>query len=219
MSNQSQSLTTVDKVNLLLGSVPMAFNCFGGSKNNNPLRYTLEVIETKPYTMEVSFISAKTVNDKKVGVVTPIIKLIAQNESIKVEVVNDLPLTSKEVFKANIIHNDDTTAYPFTSHREVAQLLALPHWINNAESYVSANTTAPMWLVIATLIQKTTKVDATELEKQHSTRPFTVEQFNESLKESAAKLPKNPQLQAAIKRLDAQLATVDVKAVEQAKTK
>lgn len=216
MSN-NQALTTVDKVNLLLGSLPICFNCMGGAKLSTLMRYTMEVTSIKPYTLTVYHLSSKTIDGRKQAVKNEILTLTAQQESIKVNVTNDLPLTGKEVF--NTFVND--VDYKFTSHREVVQLLAIPYWVENASTYVQTNSASPMWLVIATLIMKTTKLEGTELHDHHATVPFTVEQFNESLRQSSKQLPDNPQLKNAVIQLDKALSaskTVDTKAVESAKT-
>jgi len=214
-SNLITNLTTAQKVNSLLGNLPITFMCYGGKKLNQVLTYTLEVTNRKPYTLTAYFLSTKTIKDENnkesiITIKTPIVVIEAARETLLFKDRNDLLLGNKYAFNMMFGNEEITMAL----HSQVIQKMAIPYWVNNAHKFVELNNVAPMWVVIGRLILKSQVNDTEGLEDMPVAIPFTVNQFYESLIEAHQLLPNNKALIKAVANIPGQLKSASVQTIE-----
>jgi hypothetical protein len=195
--NTMSKLTTVEKTELILGSLPMSYIAMAGSKLNKMIRYTMEVVNTNPYELAIYLNTTKSKEGKKQIVKQHLLTIKAGNNTLYVTDHNDLPLSNTEKFESYI----DGKLREFSSHLEVIYRLALPHWIDKADSYVENNQSAPYWLVIAMLWNNVRVNQPTDEFNIKTAQSFTQSDFFHAILDAHNALPTNEQLRLAAMRV------------------
>jgi len=177
----------------------LPFVCFGGKKLSQPIRYTLEVTSTKPFTLTVYFHDVKTSKDdqgKQLQEITKIDIMTIQAGIGQLKVSkSDLPLSKSLVFKSIV----DSVEHDYVFHSDVIVDLALPYWIDNAVQNVELNRISPMWLVISQLFLNA-NIDSSDnsIESIDKVVSFTERDWYTALQLSIEQLPNNSKLASLV---------------------
>lgn len=172
---------------------PIPYVVYGGKKYNKPITYTLEIINVRPLIIGCCVTQYKNVKDKNQLVKLTIITISPGVGNLQTK-VEQISLQSKYIF-CSVVENKNIQ---FSFHYDVISKMALPHWINNAETYVEHNDIAPGWLVVAQLWMLVQAKETEDLNQTHVANSFTAEDWYKALIKSHKLLPGNKQLQLAV---------------------
>ena len=170
----------------------VSYSCFGGKKSNVPIVYTLEAVNGK---IQIYFHSTVAVKNELTGKTDNIHNKTSMGE-IKA-VPGSLMIQLNEDLLPNKLSTEDTKF-----HWEVLVNNALPYWINKASDLVENNRIAPVWLIVAKLIQLTcydVMTDLLSIYDVSTIKTFTEVQWLDVLDICAREVPSVPQFKNALK--------------------
>jgi hypothetical protein len=173
-------------------SFGVSYSCYGGKKQNIPIVYTMEVADGK---ILIYFHTTERIKNEATGTVDnkhskqQIGQIKAVPGSLYIELTQDL-LPNKLIF--------DEVKF----HHEIIWKYAVPHWVNKAENYVENNNVAPVWLIVAKLIQLTCYDSITGdlgIYDVNTVKPFNQNQWWNILEQCSIEVPSISQFKTALK--------------------
>jgi hypothetical protein len=187
MVNLTIGSQTSQKIRSIINgdSQVLPFVCFGGKKLTQPLRYTLEVTNLKPFTVTVYFHDIKTVkndNGTSTNEVTKKDIVCIRADVGKLHVSKyDEPLSKNSVFKAII----GSQEIDYVFHSDIIIDLGLPYWIQNASENVSMNRISPMWLVVSQLFLNAQVQESVDAESINDIKQFSERDWYHAIQKSS----------------------------------
>ena len=170
----------------------VSYSTYGGKKSNVPIVYTLEVNSGK---LEIYFHKLESVKNEVTGV----------NESKHVKQIVGTIQASPGNLYINLKQDLLPTKLSSDQHKfhhEIIWGSAIPYWVRQASDLVEYNQIAPVWLIVAKLIQLTcydNKDDFLDIYDLQTVKPFNPDQWVTVLQECAKELPAVKQYQNALR--------------------
>lgn len=184
LSNQVYALSNASNFGV-------SYSTYGGKKANLPIVYTLEVVGGK---IQIYFHSTERVKNDITGKTDNIHNKLSMGE-IKA-VPGSLYIRFNEDLLPGKLSSDQ---YKF--HHEIIWGSAIPYWVNKASDLVEYNRIAPVWLIVAKLIQLTcydNNNDFLDIYDLQTIKPFNPTQWVTVLTECSRELPQVKQYQNAL---------------------
>ena len=170
----------------------VSYSTYGGKKYNIPVVYTLEVANSK---LEIYFHKLESVKNEVTGV----------NESKHVKQIVGTIQASPGNLYINLKQDLLPTKLSSDQHKFHHDIIwgsAIPYWVRQASDLVEYNRIAPVWLIVAKLIQLTcydVMTDLLSIYDVSTIKTFTEVQWWDVLDICAREVPSVPQFKNALK--------------------
>lgn len=199
LSNQVYALSNASQFGV-------SYTVMGGKKFTTPIVYTLECNQGK---IIINYHSTERIkNDAGLTesrhTMLPVAEIKAIPGSLYVQFNRDL-LPNKLCFNN------------YSFHWELLCNYAIPDWINRSVDLVESNKIAPVWLIVAKLIQLTcydNNNDYLDIYELQTIKPFDPTQWVTVLQECAKELPSIKQYQNALRTIPVKPVTEQLPPVE-----